>query len=392
MNKANKARVSSSFLIGAVCASGWLVSVKAQPPDPVRPATIPPVVLKPVAPLAAIEGVALKSVAPLNVGGVALKSVDPLATVGAVNISASAVKMPPIVAQLRAHTATPQELWDAGAFDADDIVYFVDSLDAWGGFHWDKDPELRRQIVALLVAHGEKQLQDTAKLSPSVRLWLADYFWSVGDEKCVALAESVLGESRGPIEGENPLMFSAVERIAWFYRDKGQHQQCADTWLRVRDYCGGQGWWTADMWIMAARSLEQTGQFARAQELRDKVPAIGDNWLTGLSRYDQALHFMDQGQQQQARQLLNQPLTGPDSTQAWVGFYSLIAESYLKTGETEAATKAAQNALDSYQKLDQPPNGPGFKFQVERARQIVAWCKAREAGAKQGEFAYQAQP
>ena len=168
MNNVINAKMSFSFLVVAMCASGWLIAVKAQPPDPVQPATIPPVVLKPIAPLAAVA----------TVGPVA-----PLVAIGAVNINASAVKMPPIVVQLRAHTATPQELWDAGAFNADDIVYFVNSLDPWGGFYWDKDPELRRQMVALLVAHGQKQLAQPDKLSPAMRLWLADYYWSVGDEK-----------------------------------------------------------------------------------------------------------------------------------------------------------------------------------------------------------------
>ena len=315
------------------------------------------------------------------------------ATASPVAFNQSNARRDAALSQIRAGGITPEAAWQSGALNYGNVVdYFQNSTGAWIVHQRETDGGLHHRLLALLLTHEADRLQTPASVPVGLRLWLADYYQSRGDERCLRWAESVLSESRGPDESQNPLMFSAVERIAWFYGDRGQHQQCAQTWLRLSDYCGGKGWWQADMWIMAARSLEQIGQNSKARELRARVPSVGDGWLSGLARYDEAQNLMNQSQHESARRLLQLPLEGTGAPNARVGLLSLLAESYLQTGEFERAESAAQSALKTYRQLKQAPSGAGFKFQVERARQIAASSKEHRASASAAPFAYQAPP
>ncbi len=235
----------------AACCVLLSSNVEAQPVDRTRPpAVIPPIVLAPVA------------------------------DVAVVGLSASAAKMPILVEKLRAHSLTPQQAWEAGDLEVPDLIYFLESLDRWGGFTWDKDPDLRRQMVALLVQHGQKQLQQPETLSPVVRLWLADYYGSIGDKRVLTLSESILREQKEPKKGEDALTFQALERMAWFYRDQGQHEKGAETWLRIPTLIPDQGWWQSDALIEAARAYSKGGKSEEARRLYAQVPKFGDGWHT----------------------------------------------------------------------------------------------------------------
>lgn len=203
----------------------WASRAHAQPEDKSHPlAIIPPITVAPVAGVAPMGVTApVAGVAPVGVTA-RVAGVAPVGAkvgekdVAAVGLSASAVKMPLLVAKLRAHQVTPQEAWEGGDLNVPDLIYFLESLDRWGGFFWDKDPDLRRQMVALLVEHGQKQLEHPEGLSPVVRLWLADYYENLGDAKCLALCESILTElkPKAPIKdgGDRFLAFQSCERLA----------------------------------------------------------------------------------------------------------------------------------------------------------------------------------
>ena len=336
-------------------------------------------------------GVTTAAVTP-DAGSFVARTIE-AATASPVAFNQSNARRDAALSQIRADGLTPEAAWQSGALNYGNVVdFFQNSTGAWIIHQRETDGGLHHRLLALLLKHEADRLQTPASVPVGLRLWLADYYQSRGDERCLRWAESVLSESRGPDESQNPLMFSAVERIAWFYGDRGQHQQCAQTWLRLSDYCGGKGWWQADMWIMAARSLEQIGQNSKARELRARVPSVGDGWLSGLARYDEAQNLMNQSQHESARRLLQLPLEGTGAPNAQVGLLSLLAESYLQTGEFERAESAAQSALETYQGLKQAPSGAGFKFQVERARQIAASSKEHRASASAAPFAYQAPP
>ena len=251
------------------------------------------------------------------------------ATVG---LSLSAVKMPPLVARLRAREVSARALWEAGELNLEDIVYFVQSLDAWGGFHYEKDDELRRAMVALFVKHGQSQLEQPNQLSPAMRLWLADYFWSVHDGRCVTLAHSVLDDIQTPVEGGNMLVFTAVERLGWYYRDTKQHEKSAQIWEWVRTAMPDEGWWRPDAVIQAARAYKQTGtpeNQLKSERLYAQIPAFGQGWFSALALYDQVQPLLSAGQWAEARTLMAQPLgatqgqaVGTVAQNSWLASFS----------------------------------------------------------------------
>ncbi len=364
---------SLTMALPAACCALSMSRAGAQPVDRTRPpAIIPPIVQAPVAEVAAVGAKAPGG----NVAVVGAKVPD--AEVAVVGLSASAAKMPILVEKLRAYTIVPQQAWEAGDLDVTDLIYFLESLDRWGGFTWDKDPDLRRQMVALLVQHGQDQLQHTEKLSPAVRLWLADYYGSVNDSKCLTLCESILREQKEPKKGEDALVFQVLERMAWFYRDQGQYEKSAENWLQVPTLIPDQGWWQADSLIEAARAYSNAKKLDKAQRLYAQVIHIGDTAEKGLVIYDQALTLIKENHHTEARVLLQQHLGDDEGAWVKVGLLSLLSASYLRTGEVEGAHHTAQNALDFYYTLKDPPQDGGMKHQVERAKEVLAWCQQYE--------------
>ena len=130
---------------------------------------------------------------------------------------------------------TPQKAWDDKTITTDDLLWIIQArIDAWGGFYWNKNAPLRRELVRLLMAHGAEKLAAPEKLSPTLRLWLADYYQGINDEKCLVLCESILSEIKAPLKGENVLVFQTLERAAWFYAAKNENEKCGQAWLMNR--------------------------------------------------------------------------------------------------------------------------------------------------------------
>ena len=343
----------------------------AQPSDAPVPATTPRVEIAPIAPVGKVAPVAPIQVAPIGgsiivapIAGIAIPSAPDVALTP-LGFDAQAIKTPILVARLRSHQITPQQAYDAGEMSADDALDVLQWIDWWGGFHWGKEVELRRQIVAVVVNNAPKAVENPAPLAPFVRLWLADYYESIRDERCLALAEGILKELPQPLPssayngGDFPLAFQAVERIGWFYRDTGKHQKSADAWLRMSDYCPQKGWWTGDMRLLAARSLEQDGQHAKATEMRAKVADVGDGWLTILSFYDEALPLLDAGKLDEAQAVLSRPIgattrarEGQIAQNAW-----LASVAYRK-GDLGEALRLGRENLDLAASAETVEDGP----------------------------------
>ncbi len=126
------------------------------------------------------------------------------------------------------------------------------------------------------------------------------------------------------------------------------------------------------MWIMAARSLEQIGQFAQAKELRDKVPTIGDSWLTSLSRYDIAHSRIKAGDNIGGQNVLREALKSA-SGPVQIGLYSLLSASYLKSGQTQMAGQAASKTIElsaQYREAKALREDVGLEYQLERAVKV----------------------
>ena len=94
--------------------------------------------------------------------------------------------------------------------------------------------------------------------------------------------------------------------------------------------------------------------------------------MNGMAFYDQANALIGQGNQEQAQKLLQRPFSGPGSESVKVGLLSLLADSFLRSGKTEQAQQTAQGAIDAYEHLGKSAPDEGLKWQVERAKGIIA--------------------
>lgn len=345
------------LVLQAACCLLWAARAGAQPEDRTHPlAVVPPVVVAPVV-----------GVAPLGA-----KAGDK--EVAAVGLSASAVKMPLLVAKLRSHQVTPQEAWAAGDLEVPDLIFFLESLDRWGGFFWDKDIDLRRQMVALLVEHGQKQLEHPEGLSPVVRLWLADYYQSLGDAKCLTLCESILSEQKEPQKGENALVFQTLERMAWFYRDQGQPEKGAQAWLRVSSLIPDEGWWQPDALIEAARLYYQGGKQEEAQQLYKEVPNLNNEWSTSIAIHDQTQQLISKGQNSEAQFLLKHSITSIKGEESRSVLLSLLAWSQYKVLDFRHSRNTAKEALKAFYSLPEDQRiDHGINTVVGLSQRCLEW-------------------
>lgn len=350
------------LVLQAACCLLWATRAGAQPEDRTHPlAVVPPIVVAPVV-----------GVAPLGAKAGAKE-------VAAVGLSASAVKMPLLVTKLRAHQVTPQEAWAAGDLEVPDLIFFLESLDRWGGFSWDKDPDLRRQMVALLVEHGQKQLEHPEQLSPAVRLWLADYYQSLGDAKCLTLCESILNEQKEPQKGENALVFQTLERMAWFYRDQGQFEKSAQSWLCVSSSIPDQGWWQPDVFVEAAKMYEQAGEVEKAEQTYAKAPIVHIAWPDGVTVTNHAQLLIKLGRYKEARRLLSQGMSGPDTEGINPIILECLGDSYYFAGDLAQAASYARQAIASCNALQDSQHSvyldAVLPINQERLRWIEKWPK-----------------
>lgn len=279
--------------------------------------------------------------------------------------------IPRLIDQMLDGKLTHQSAWDEKLLSVDDLIWiFTSYIDPWGSFRWKFDVEVRRGLAKLL-GNANDKLQAPEKLPPAVRLWLADYYQSIGNEKCVTLSESILSEIKMPVKGENTLVFQTIERLGRYYAVKGQPEKAAQTWLRMQHYHADIGRWTADSILEAACQWRAAGKDEEADKLFARVQDFGNGWFTGLALWEQANTFIDKGRHNLARQLLIKPVSGEGAEQIRVANLSLLGYSYLCTHELDLARRYGQDAITQYQSLKTPYKNHGLEQQVEIAKTVV---------------------
>ncbi len=211
-------------------------------------------------------------------------------------------QLPGLIEQMTNGNLTPQQAWSYKLLNANDLLWiFSDYIGSWGNLGAVKNVPVRRALMELLVKHGSDTLESPEKLPPTVRLWLADYYQSLGDEKFLALCESILSEIKTPVRGENALIFQTVERIAWQHRDKGEAEKAAQAWLRMADYHAESGWWLPDAQIEAARAFRLAGKEARANELYGGLARSGPDFFAGGALRENCRALIRDGKSAEAR-------------------------------------------------------------------------------------------
>ena len=360
----SSARLELLALSSLLAASGWAM---AQPVAVPKVEAIAPIGTGAVGKIDEI-GVATIKALPSGLDKVS----TPLVSVMGVGTDASAAKLPALLAKFRARETTPAKSWQAGDLELADVSALIDGLDAWGGFNWQQDVELRRTIVALLAQHGGERLDKPENFTIAQRLWLADYFWSVGDERAVGFAENVLSEFPDPVKGSVPAVYLAIERLGWHYRDAEQPEKSAQSWERMLTAMPDEGWWKSDAMLEAARAYTRAGQQQKAKALYLGVTQSGDAWFRGLAIYDQARALVAQGKHPEARALLQPMATSLELEPSRVAGLSLLGYSHYLTKEFDKARDFSAQTVALYQALAGKREGKGLEGSLRRASQILS--------------------
>ena len=379
-----------SLLLSGVCASGWFYAACAQPPDAPVPVTVPRVKIAPVAPVgvvvpgvkpgqtAPVAGVAIGQAAgkTANVAGVALAN-GTRPEVAAVGLNAQAIKLPALIAKLRAREITPLAAWEAGEMNAADIFSLLESLDAWGGFGWEKDIDLRRQTVAVLVNNAPKRLEDTAKLSPIARLWLADYYGSIGDERCLSLADGILAEFKQPKVGSDTeaLVFQALERQAWFYRDGHQYEAAAKKWASIATLVSNTQWMIPDGIWQAGRMYLWGGKPEQAEPYFAQVEAQENKFFVTMVTYDKVGFLLGAGKSDDAAQLARQTLQIAKAPLDRAIALLMLSQALYARGDFTGAQAAAQDCQEQAAQTKDVAPEIGFDVIAPSAKDVERWSQ-----------------
>ncbi len=377
---------AASCGLGSLGVAVWAGEVRDEPETvaPVEFGAAKPV--KPLDSLAVVAPGSLATVVPNSSKVVSPNSLTFVAPskselVGAVGFNLNNVARDVALEQIKAGTLTPEAAWQSGALTFDNIadllekesdIYLINYREGSDGLH--------HRLLGVLLQHESARLQSLDKVSPRLRLWLANYYWLQGDARTIEVAQSLLDEFPPPAVGPQMIAYQALERIAWFQRGQGQHQKSAETWLQWKAYQGGPSWALINAKLEAARAYANASDEEKSKALYAEIAQGSEGWDLGLVRYDQAQALIKSGNDQEARLLLLQPLVGTDAAKAQIGLLSLLSASYLKTGEVDLAQSTAREALETYKGLKDSEDIKGLESQVERARKVLDWCWRYKAG------------
>lgn len=283
-------------------------------------------------------------------------------------VSVEAARVPMLLGQMEAGQLTPEAAWKSGALTREGLLFlFERHLDVWKLTDAQSNNGLSLKLAGLLV----KETPEGAKLSRKVRLWLGEFYRVQKDERAAALFEGVLDEFKAPVKSKDPVLFLATERLAWHYRDTGQHEKAALTWLRL-EALATDAHWQADGVMEAAREYVAAGEADKAQGLYARVAAYGDGWLTGMALYDQGSALIEAGQHEEARLLLKTQIKGRGAESIKVGLLSLLAYSYYRRGEWEEAQLYSLQAVKQFEVLTAVEKSKQQR-EERRAQEIPRW-------------------
>lgn len=344
-------------------SSACLVLLAARPGVLAQPAPRPrakapaPIVLKRLTPDAAPLAAADAATSPLQ---------STLIVPEVQGIDSRAARSSLLLAQLLKGGQSVEQLRARGELRADDALYILSQrLNIWGHVDGQEADGLRRALAYTVWQGGGESLQRQA-MAPDVmerrlRLWLADALGSVGDARVLAMCEQILKETTRPVaepdkDGrdkpvDNLLLFHAIERMAWFYRDRGEFQQSGETWLRLEPLLSEPGWWLPDSLVAAARTFARGGYEAQAKVLYARVPQFGNDYFTGLVRFDHARDLMNAGRHSAARPMLEQAIQKARTDESKAMLLALLSYSYRLKGEWAQAKRTAGAAMRRFEAL-----------------------------------------
>lgn len=283
-----------------------------------------------------------------------------------------------VVAQIAGGALSAEQAWQNGSLTLEGVYdFFEHQVNPWGemqGREGQNDDRLRLSMAGVLVNHGGERLKDVSKVPLPVRVWLADYFQNQGDARVLTWGESVLSELKAPKgEAQERMAFQAIERMGWFYRDQGQYEKGAQTWLRLTSLISSQSPSQPDALLEAARLYEQSGDASKAQLLYARVEQGSNTKMRGLAFYDQA-SLLVQEHPIQARDLILQKLLTIPEGEDRVGPLWVLAQAQWQLG----AWSEARMMLEQIVQICSVPSPSNDQETVlvaarNRLRLLVQW-------------------
>ncbi len=355
--------------LGRFGGAAWAGEVRDEPETvaPVQFGAVTPV--KPLDSLAVVAPGSLAVVVPNSPKGVSPNSLRFVApakskSTGAVGFNLSNVARDVALNQIKAGTLTLEAAWQSGALTFDNIADLLEHpADPWIINMRRVDSGLHHQLIALLLEHESARLKKLSEVPQYVRLWLADYYEERHNPKCVEVAQSVLREYTVPLLGENPIVFQAAERLAWFYRDNGEYQLGGQVWLKFLNTTKPVDWEIIHAaWDFRSMGLEsEEGKFWG-------ILAQSDNRSNReVGSVGQIKILLRQGKAQEARAQIQSLDFGDSPEQSRIKQWSLLALSYYSEGEFDVASSWAHKALDAYRSLKTgwTNSGMGYDFTAD---------------------------
>ncbi len=345
--------------LGRFGGAAWAGEVRDEPETvaPVEFGAAKPV--KPLDSLAVVAPGSLATVVPNSSKVVSPNSLTFVAPakselVGAVGFNLNNVARDVALEQIKADTLTPEAAWQSGALTFDNLADLLEHpADPWIINERRTDGGLHHRLIALLLQHEGARLEDLPKVPQRLRLWLADYYQFNSDPKCLKVAQSILDQKISPLPDTNDassdmqIVYQAIERMAWFYRDQDQGEKGAQMWLSMLQWLKQPGWWQTFPQVEAARYYRGAGQIEKAKELYEHL-TISPSENVGLFVRERGLFLMGLGQYQEAQKAVDQSKASlGDALPTYIPLY-LEATLAMKQGLWDQAHRLYLQSAGEY--------------------------------------------
>lgn len=267
-----------------------------------------------------------------------------------------------------------EDAWQSGAWTRADLISMLQTPILMPD--WNQSVTARNGLAQLLVQHGGTddgplQAAQMLALPRPVQHIVMQALRESPPPNTVELYEAMLQEkAKQPPTQET--WIPALANLGFYYMNTGQPQKAAETWMRAKNYSTNPQW-LADATSEAVRLYVQLGNEPKANQLAAQVQSYGYGWYTGSTLIDRARGLIARGKHKEARELLQQPVTGPRADQIRPLLLSQLSRSYYLTGEFEAAQQYAQAAISGYQALSIPKPAAGLKAVVGRSEERLRW-------------------
>ena len=317
----------------------------------------------------------LLSVSLVALCGISVAQTAPVMPVE-VSVDSGAILASVLLERIGQGQTTAEAAWQNGELNEAMLLFLLNqpSGDRTGESLLDKAGQ-SEAFVEVLIGHLPEKVsaENVAKLGEGARYRVADYWFKRGDERALPLLQELVeaGAAQFKAQGRLPWFYDpSVTRVGEWYQANGRGQQGLEL-LDGAAKLSNNPSYRADWLLLSGRIAAQMGDGEKARGYYQQIAKWGQAWFTGLASWDQASAMMANGQQEQARQLLQTSLKSEGTDQINVVLRETLAESYYLSGDAQAAREHAQKSLQTFQTLGSPR--ASVQEFAERTENILAW-------------------